>query len=223
MTAPAVVVVVLSALAAGLTATHVGYELTRLAVSNASDASDASPPSARWVTPAVAIAAVGFVLVVPRGALRDWRRFGLEYVIAWTVVAYLVDALATFCVAFVVAPVLVYPLAVAHARGVLHYDPTVPGYVLPRGALYAGVRSLGAAAVAAGWLAPRVALLMPVAITSVDTVGMVVYTFVAPRTGLANAYTFGVATPTFAVYAALKTSLFVALPVVEEALLRTVR
>ena len=72
-----VVVVLLSALAAGLTATHVGYELTRLAV--APDASDASsPPSARWILPSVAVASAGLVLVAPRGAWRDWRRFGIE-------------------------------------------------------------------------------------------------------------------------------------------------
>tara|TARA_B110000046_G_scaffold184516_1_gene223203 strand:- start:2319 stop:2930 length:612 start_codon:yes stop_codon:yes gene_type:complete len=188
-----------------LLAAHVGAAL-------AGEAGGGGVPQHAFWPGALACAGLSYGLALPRGPWRDLWGSGVEAVLVTVPLAWWARTLDVYALAYVSTAFVLWWIDVAFARGVVTYGPHVRGFVVTRSVLYASLRATSAACVRHAGLAPRVARLVPLLVSSLETGGMV-------AVGHAS-YTFGAHTSTFAVYALLKASLFVALPLVEEALLR---
>ena len=100
---------------------------------------------------------------------------------------------------------MLFCLEVADARGLLRYDLRARGFYVTRSTAYAALRALTAATPPRG-----LARLVPLLVATLETVGM------AAHGGGAGSYAFATRAE-FASYALLKSGVFVALPLLEEA------
>ena len=126
--------------------------------------------------------------------------------VAWSLGVHL-----QYAVAIVAAPLLWAPLEFAARAGLVRYDMTTLAWGVRRACLYASIRALAARLVHDA----RIAVLVPVGIATLETVGMVV----ASAMGRGFPYTFPVCSADFAIYATLKTATFLCVPFAEDALL----
>lgn len=166
----------------------------------------------------VATAVVAFALFLPpppgaASLVTLLYGFGIEYPVGWGVAAWIAGVFDVFAVAFACAPLLLYPLAVAKRCDLVRYDPTTAPFVLSRAACYGGLRAVGVLLVreTSSAIPPAFARLLPLAAASIETLGM-------SYAGSSGSYTFESSSPMFAMYALLKSAVFVALPVLEDAL-----
>lgn len=177
-----------------------------------------SSPVVRWVCLAVGVGAAvgGFVwTTIPSWsfAAQSTLHFGILYPVLWGTLASLTGTFAEYATAFACAPLLLYPLSVAHRRGgLLRYDPDTASFVLSRASLYAALRAASRLLQDAPplHLRPSLARLLPLAAATAETGGMLLWSS-------SSSYTFSSHSLQFAVYATLKSAVFVTLPVLEEA------
>lgn len=176
-------------------------------------AAEGLPPRWDLVLPPLGVAAALFL----RRA-RDAAPASLA-LLAWTAalpsllvgVAAWLRVLPTFAVAYVLCCALILPpLFLANRIGLVLYDPTPPAFVASRAALYAALRALGRALADRGWLAPRVALLLPAGLGLTETVAMVAMPL--------RSYDMPFFSADFALYTVLKTAVLLAAPMLDDAL-----
>ena len=198
----------LSGLGAFFVAAHVGSEAWRY---------DTAGPPVPYFWPALAACSVvAFVLAVPLTAWypRAYLSTGAEAVAVALPVAWALKVLPEFTLAYVTACFLHYWIQVADAAGLVRYDANRRGYIVTRSTLYGTMRATTAYLVREAGLPLRVARLVPFAVSTVSTVGMAL---VGGRSG-GESYAFS--PDLFAAYALVKAAVFVALPLLEEAILR---
>jgi len=166
-----------------------------------------------------ACAALCFLMVLPaEGRRRGWTDLaspGVQYVVLGAAASALAGVVRVYALAYTAASLLLAWIQVAHARGLVRYDPTSARFATTRCALYAAIRagSYAAAEAAGSEAAHRVALLVPLALATAETLLMV------GSEGMRQSYAFGPWSERGAVYALLKSACFLALPVVETSLL----
>jgi len=170
-------------------------------------------PASWALLPAVGASLLAFaVLSFPPWRATDLLGFGVHYVLLGGAVAWAVEVFEVYAVAFAVAPLVLYPLYLSHQRGLLRYRPDTAHFVLSRGALYATLRSFGAVLVARTSAPAAAARLLPVTLATLETMAMAWW----PTSS--SSYEFVPRSVPFVVYSVLKTAAFLALPVLEEAL-----
>lgn len=160
---------------------------------------------------ALVVGVLSYARSLPRGDPRDWTSNGVQWTVLVGGTAAALDVFETFAIAVTVLPLLLLFIHTARARGVVKYDSETPRFVVSRSAAYGLVRCTGALLVRHTALPAKVALLLPLAVSLAETGAMVVCR--------SRAYAFAVDSVDFAVYAVLKSALFLALPLLEEALL----
>ena len=160
-------------------------------------------PRAYFLAAALATATVATVAALPPGRWTDYARAGFAYHAAYAAAAWFLDAFVVYCVAYASSRLILVWIDLAHARGVVTYDPATSHFAVTRGALYALVRAVTHALTRWG-APPPLELLTPAAIAATETGIM--------ATHGSAAYTFGVASHAFAVYALLKTVVLLAVP-----------
>ena len=179
---------------------------------------------ALWLTIALVCGAGAFAAVLPRPADATVRAaheaadgaattHGAPLVLLATTVcaAAAVDAFAAYGAAYVLTPAILVPIEIASRRGLVVYDVTSAAFLTTRAAAYGTLRVACTLSARAG-LAPGVARLLPFAVSSLETLGMLC-------AGRFEAYyTFDARSRTFAAYALLKAGVFLALPLAEEGL-----
>jgi len=134
----------------------------------------------------------------------------LAYVAVGLAASAAAGVVATFAIAYVCGVVILLPLFVARRADLVAYDPTSPHFVVSRAAAYATLCALGRWLEERGSLAPTPARLLPLAASTVETV--VMYALGT------RAYAFPPHSRSFAAYALLKASIFLALPRVDHSL-----
>lgn len=170
-------------------------------------------PVAWMIGASAATSAFTFTLVLPRGPLADVMRIGFPYHLVYGALAWILHVFDIYAAAFAFALVILFVLDVSHARGLVTYETRAADFVVSRAALYGALRA-GAVAVAnaspsnvfTSTLLPR---LLPTVVGVVETVGMYVLQ--------STSYTFHPHSLPFAVYAILKTQVFLLLPLAEDA------
>ena len=161
---------------------------------------------APWDSPRRVTLAAAQCAVVER---PEWRPFArASALLAAVAIAAATGTLRVFCLAYALTPLILVWIE-ASSRATYSIDSNY--FVLTRSASYASVRALAQLAADRGAIAPRVARLAPFALASLETLGM--------RVVGTDSYTFGVAGREFAVYATIKSAVFLALPELEQALL----
>lgn len=158
---------------------------------------------------AALLACAAFLGMLPSGPWRDVLRSGVHYQACFVALAWALDAVRVYCVAYAAAILLLAWIDLAHARGLVGYDPTTARFVVTRSCTYALLRTLSHVA-AREWDAVPSAVerLTPFVLSGAETAGMYVL-------GPGDAYTFGSHTPEFWVYSALKAAVFLLLPELE--------
>lgn len=193
-----------AALGSTLVAFHVGREV---------GAYDAPREVPYALFAALVVGVLTYARSLPRGEWRDWTSNGVQWTVLVGGVAVAVDVFETFAIAVTVLPLLLLFIHTAKARGVVTYDSETPRFVVSRSAAYGLVRCTGTLLVRYTAMPEKIALLLPLAVSLVETGAMI-----ATRS---RAYVFAVDSVEFVVYAVLKSALFVALPLLEEALRST--
>ena len=159
------------------------------------------------LVPGVATSLASLAVALPSGSWTDPFRSGIHYHVVYALVAWGVRALDVYCLAYALCALITACVDLAHARGLVAYDPTTSYFVITRSSLYALLRTLSHVLVREVAVFPiAVEYLVPVGVATLETLGMYVRT---------SAYTFSQTSVTFAVYAVVKSGLFLALPVVE--------
>lgn len=171
----------------------------------------------RWVVASIAgstgFAALAFGLALPRRIrwtdLRETGIVWLPVAVSAAIPFGLVDDMA---ISFVVAPLLVAPIILAHRQGLVTYDPTGASFVLSRMTAYTTLRTLTKVLYETGYLDMRYVRMIPFTLGTLESLGMVLLW----RTR--RAYDFTLKSWSFATYIVLKTALLLGLPRIEEAL-----
>ena len=191
--------------AAALLLAHVSAELTSVALGYMEGVT--------WYFWPVALASgfIAYLLLLPRGGWV-FLGSGVEWWVLLLPLAWWARVLLSFAVAYLCVGIPLFFIDVAHARGLVRYDPHVRGFVVSRSTFYATVRALTAACVRHWGLPLRLGRLVPLVVANGETLLMLFY-------GTEHSYTFAPYTLAFAAYAVFKSTLFVALPSLEEALL----
>ena len=184
---------------------HVSHEIA--------SRSDSFPP---WyfVTGTCAFAVLAFVSEVrpPSTSCTPFvYAMALAGCAAW---ASAVEVLEVFALAYTLTPLVLVWLQVLRLRPgdpLVLYDPTTANFVLTRSLTYALLRSTSQLLVLHTGLTARIARLFPFFAANVETVAMVWYP-------TSNSYGFSTRSYTFVVYAALKSAVFLGLPLFEDVL-----
>lgn len=124
------------------------------------------------------------------------------------------DVLEVFAVAYTLTPLILMWLQLLHARTgdpLVLYDPTTPDFVLTRSLSYALLRSLSQLLVRHVGVPIRLTRLFPFIVASIETAAMATHSTSA-------SYAFTIGSCEFAVYVALKSAVFLGLPLLEDAL-----
>lgn len=196
--------------ALGLVAFYVAFEVTLAATGRDDDVPALAPATAAGAVALASLAAGANLL--RSSSWRTWTAPQTHLLVSGAALAWALDALDTFSVAYVATSLYLYPIRVAHSCGLVGYDPTTVHFVRIRSSLYATVRALTAVVVERAGVPRTVGRLVPFALAGFETVVMWVR-------GHGGAYTFAPGSRDFTTYTALKLALFVAVPRLEEAAL----
>lgn len=154
---------------------------------------------------ALGVVTVNFFALLPRGPVYDYFRTGLAHHVVYLLVSWFIDAFVVYCIAFACAPFILWWIDVAHARGLVKYDPQTSYFLISRATVYALVRSTTHALVREVDAIPaQFELLAPVTIASIETLLMIVQQ--------TTAYAFTVSSGPFLVYTLLKTTVLLVVP-----------
>ena len=189
---------------------YVGCEVT-LAV-RASEAA----PHVLWplLLASAGLTITAFVLWMPRRSslAADAHRSGVAYLVLPVLTLGILDksAFVVFCTAYVVSPILLLWIQVAFEQGIVTaYNPLTSRFALTRGSAYASTRTLAHLATRHLGLPVRISQLIPLLLSGVETAAMVVLKY--------DGYAFSWSSTGMPVYIALKSTLFVCLPILEDA------
>lgn len=162
---------------------------------------------------ALAVSALPVAVVLWPLRLADaWSTTALLQHTAGLGVACAVDDLSAYCTAFAFAFFFTSVVTLAHARSLVNYNAGV-GFSVNSAATYALLRLVSRLVVRRTAAGPWLALLFPFLMSSLETSAMYL-------SGDNRYYAFPSHSRTFAAYALLKASLFLALPRVEDLLAR---
>lgn len=198
------------------TAAHVAHE-----VALATKGVHLGYPPWYFLVGATATAVLGFLdRLWARRATVDVTRFVRMVAypmlqIGCGVLAAVSGVFVCYAFAYTAATVILVWIYAAAPFGLVQYDPTSPFFLLSRSTLYAGLRASTQLLVRNTPFPPRIGRLVPFGIATSETVGM--------HLVRSESYAFATGSTDFAVYAVLKSAVFLTLPVLEDFLVETAR
>lgn len=165
---------------------------------------------------ALACGVVAFALHIPPSKTRPWWRdyatTGIEMLAVLIPLAWWGNVFVPFATAYLTVASLLCLLQFADMRGMVRYDTNAHGFIVTRSASYAAMRALTTFVVRQGWIPVRVGRLVAFLVASAETVAMLVLN--------SKSYSFTTRSWDIVPYALFKSAVFLALPLLEEALLQ---
>ena len=188
---------------------HVAYEIVRTLKGG-------SQGGGSWavLTGASAVSILAFSIRLGGSPWSDWLTGYPHYVALAVAGSWLAGQAAEFTVAFVFTLFVMYPLRVAHRRGLVKYDINSPSISITHSVFYGVVRATSAALTDYAGVPLTISRQFVFYIATLETVGMIAF-------DNRGSYAFPARSHDFLVYSSLKSCVFLALPYAEELILST--